>query len=460
MEALITYILKSAGILSIFYLVYIALLKRDTSFTTHRRFLIAGILASAILPSIYFTRKVIAGANNSLVNENILSTQKVSKELTAWFGIWEVLGSIYLLVAACLCAKIIAQLYGVFKLISNSNHYKSKGFKFIETEAAISPFSFFKYIVCNPASHSKKDLEIILLHEKIHASQLHSLDTIVANLITALLWFNPVSWLYKKSMLQNLEYIADKETVAVSGEKKSYQLALLKISNTHLQPAITNHFYQSFIKKRILMLNKKSPQQPTVWKVGLVFPLILAFMLTFNVKIEAKTDKEAPVEVKTGKEIQGDPIYILNGEKTKKGIIDLIDPKFILSMKVLKDESAISLYGEEAKDGVVIITTKVLNKSKEKAPGTKKKHSLGFQRFEKKSNSTNNFQINKNEKLSPLVIIDGKTKDKRFMEDELQPKDIENVKVLKGKAAIAKYGKKAKNGAIEITKKKDKTPTE
>lgn len=89
---------------------------------------------------------------------------------------------------------------------------------------------------------------MILQHEKIHATQWHSVDILMANLTTALLWFHPLSWLYKRSLAQNLEYIADRETVAISGAKKSYQQALLKVSIANLQPALTNPFYQSFIK--------------------------------------------------------------------------------------------------------------------------------------------------------------------------------------------------------------------
>jgi len=59
MEILLIYILKSAGLISLFYILYILLLKNDTSFTANRKFLLGGIFTSLILPAIYFTKKVL-----------------------------------------------------------------------------------------------------------------------------------------------------------------------------------------------------------------------------------------------------------------------------------------------------------------------------------------------------------------------------------------------------------------
>lgn len=712
MEVFLTYIFKSAGLLSIFYLSYAILLKKDANFKINRRFLLGGILASAILPAIYFTRKVVVVANSFSFSEIPINKNISAEKAVSNFGVSEILAGIYFLVTAFFLIRIAVQLFTIYKLIKRNKLHKNNSFTFIKTNAAISPFSFFKFIVYNPRAHSKKDLKMILQHEKIHAAQWHSLDILIANLTTALLWFNPLSWLYKKSVEQNLEYIADRETVAIWGEKKSYQQALVKVSVANLRPALTNHFYQSFIKKRILMLNKKSSRNPGLWKISLVFPLILMFMLTFNVKTEAQTkttettvssveyqddveisaiitkyseqksfdklsklfnkydvalsfseieysnnlltkikvsflDKRTnetgvfstastegiesfqvftnkkktgfrkvnalmekgaisangsllselgknPMYIVAGKkytakqlegkflditaqginifsakeaiakygndakdgaivapeariihsltsefkridkenkkvhkqylqiekdkkptsisvnmkvdnpkksnvkgvgeiqntEIPGNPIYILNGEKSKKEIVDLIDKSLIESVTVLKDESAVSLYGEGAKDGVVIITTKVLDKSRKVKTKKEKKRAIGIQKFfkektdyeiitdprfgytkveginafqkydgEPKSGNKLNFSakaivfVDDVQQDSPLVIINGKKETTRFMKKELQPENIENINVLKGKKAVEKYGKEAIDGVIEITTK-------
>ena len=53
------------------------------------------------------------------------------------------------------------------------------------------------------------------------------------------------------------------------------------------------------------------------------------------------------------------PLIIIDGvEQTKDDAIDKLNPNIIESISVLKDESAVKLYGERAKDGVILITTK------------------------------------------------------------------------------------------------------
>jgi TonB-dependent SusC/RagA subfamily outer membrane receptor len=55
--------------------------------------------------------------------------------------------------------------------------------------------------------------------------------------------------------------------------------------------------------------------------------------------------------------------------------------------------------------------------------------------------------------ISPLIFIDGKKAGKKQMKG-LDPDQIESINVLKGEAALEKHGKKAANGVIEITTKK------
>ena len=55
MEALFIYLLKSAGILTIFFLAYKFLLQKETFFSLNRHYLLGGIIASLLLPLVVFT---------------------------------------------------------------------------------------------------------------------------------------------------------------------------------------------------------------------------------------------------------------------------------------------------------------------------------------------------------------------------------------------------------------------
>ena len=110
----------------------------------------------------------------------------------------------------------------------------------------MSPFSFFNWIVYNPAQFSSIELEQIITHEKVHANQKHSLDILLTHISTIVLWFNPFIWFFSNVLKQNLEFIADKETPKQTSSKKSYQYTLLKTSMPSHQLALSNSFYRFY----------------------------------------------------------------------------------------------------------------------------------------------------------------------------------------------------------------------
>ena len=127
---------------------------------------------------------------------------------------------------------------------------------------------------------------MILKHEQAHAFQWHSTDIILANLLIIIQWANPLAWLYKKSVEENLEFLADNATIISVDSKKDYQLALVRASSARYTPSLTTNFYKSFIKKRIIMLNKRTSKKHHVLKVATVLPLLAIFLWSFNIREE------------------------------------------------------------------------------------------------------------------------------------------------------------------------------
>ena len=81
-------------------------------------------------------------------------------------------------------------------------------------------------------------------------------------------------WLYKKELQQNLEFIADEKAQTVSDCKESYQRLLLKASVSNHPLALTNNFYNSLIKKRIIMLHKSKSKKLNQLKFLLTIPAL------------------------------------------------------------------------------------------------------------------------------------------------------------------------------------------
>ena len=296
MEATLTFIWKSAVLISLFYIVYKSFLHKETYFKSIRYFLLAGIIAAVILPfiivPIYVTTEFIQP--DFQVMESLLMKNTVDSYST--FNWMNVLLFSYFIGAGYFLLRLCIQLLSIGSLIYKNKYVKSDGYYFVEIENDISPFSFFNFIVYNPDRFSKTELEQILAHEKIHAMQHHSIDNIMANLLVAFQWFNPIAWLYKKDIEQNLEFIADECALKVSKSHRSYQQLLLKTSIPNYQMALANNFYNSLLKKRIIMLQSKKSNSKSQWKIALILPLMMAFVFTFNTKTIAQK-KEVKKEI-------------------------------------------------------------------------------------------------------------------------------------------------------------------
>ena len=276
------YLLKVSAVTVIFYVFYKIFLQRDTFFESNRWFLLIGLITSVFIPlfvipiyleqtpvsldAFVFTEDAVITNNNSSIN--LLSLLK-----TAYFlGIF------------LFTLRFMLQLKSLFPLLITSETQKLGRFKFLKTQENISPFSFFNYIVYNPQPFNETELEQIISHEKVHVQQYHTIDVILAQIACIAFWFNPFIWLYNNDLKQNLEFIADKTAINDANCKKSYQYTLLKTSVPKHHLALTNNFYNSLIKKRIVMLHKSKSKKINLLKYSLIIPVLGLFLMSFNTK--------------------------------------------------------------------------------------------------------------------------------------------------------------------------------
>ena len=142
------------------------------------------------------------------------------------------------------------------------------------------------------------------------------------------------------------------------------------------------------------------------------------------------------------------PLIVVDG--VEKGVgadkLQAVNPQDIASIEVLKPANAIAKFGDNAKEGAIIITTKN-GEHKEAAENDTYDATLTYSHAKPDI-------ILPNEETSPLIIIDGEEKgnDKSII-NQLNAHDIESISVLKDKSAVEQYGVKAKDGAILITTK-------
>jgi beta-lactamase regulating signal transducer with metallopeptidase domain len=291
MEMLFIYLVKSAALVATFWLAYYFLLRKETFFKSNRWYLLFGLVTSVLLPLVTF-KKVILVEAQPMADFSHLSdladAAPIATPETFEINWLLVLGILYGIGITLFLLRFFTDFYSLKKVLKGQKAYRQEDFRFVDTRENISPFSYFNYIVFNSSLYSDAELENILEHEKVHSNQNHTFDVLFARLFCIVFWFSPFVWLYKKSILQNLEFIADSEATKNIPDKKSYQITLLKVTAQENCVDITNHFYQSLIKKRIVMLNKNQSKKWNSWKYLLVIPALTAFMFYFQVDVVAQ----------------------------------------------------------------------------------------------------------------------------------------------------------------------------
>jgi TonB family protein len=126
-------------------------------------------------------------------------------------------------------------------------------------------------------------------------------------MICIIFWFNPATWLLKREIRQNLEFLADNKVIESGFDSKTYQYHLLQLSYQTPEIKLANKFNVSPLKKRIIMMNQKKSAKASLLKYSLIVPLALALVLSSNAQSvvnkakKAINSKEVVTEQKTEK---------------------------------------------------------------------------------------------------------------------------------------------------------------
>ncbi len=461
---------------------YYWLVLRNKRFHQYNRFyLLAIALLSWIVPllKISWSYPVVSSGQpqvmqflSVLADSNTQIEQTIGKKGFEWS--WNLLATgIYFCVAAILLFGLLRAFARLHYLLKNHSCKNVGDVFLILTQAQGTPFSFFRYIFWNEEIDIRSEAgKQILQHELTHVKQKHSFDKLFIQVMLIGGWFNPFFWLLKKEMEMIHEFIADKKAIN-NGDTASLAHMLLTAAYPQQQFALTNPFFFSPIRRRLKMLaNNQNPRFSYIRRL-VVLPLLALVVVLFafrnkeqrkDITISVASVMENVMEnskdllLAVPKEnipgssqadtitIQADTVYIkgkdnadvvkivpvivknnafdkaliiLDGKKVANSVLETLDPNLIACVNILKGKSATAIYGEEGKNGIVLVSTKGLNNNK------------------------------------PLMILDGKKADSNLLQT-LNPNRIQSVHVLKDSSAAALYGEAGKNGVVIIDTKGNK----
>ncbi len=191
---------------------------------------------------------------------------------------------LYVLVSMVLLVLLIRSLQRLYNLIRRHRVQRIERINFVDTEAKGTPFSFFRYIFWNRHIDINSDSgKRIFLHELVHVHEKHSADRLLMNIVLIFFWCNPLFWLIRREMNMIHEFIADSKTVEDSNTG-AFAAMILHAAYPQQVFGLTSNFFNSSIKRRLLMLTKmKNPRVSYIGRI-LALPLLTFIFLAFTIK--------------------------------------------------------------------------------------------------------------------------------------------------------------------------------
>ncbi len=301
---MIPYILYVSLMLTGFLIFYKLLLQKETFFNLNRAVLLSCMLLAFTLPLLpvpqqFSFRKAPASISIAAAEQQAFQTaqnaaagaqvkpvaaeqDQIKKNFNTrqvmqwliylyWFGV-VIFGCNFLMQAVLL-------LYTAY----SRPVIKDGRFRIVEISGDKAPCSFANNIFINPEKYDWETYNQVLLHEKIHIEQKHTLDLLLAEIVLVFQWFNPFAWQWRKELESNLEFVTDYQMLQQDAvEKESYQMSLLKVAAPHFPLSLTTNYNQSLLKKRLAMMNAKKSNMHTTWKYFFLLPLMVLFVSLFN----------------------------------------------------------------------------------------------------------------------------------------------------------------------------------
>lgn len=449
------YSIKSAMVLTMLYLPYMLLLRRESFFRFNRIVLLGILLLSLVLPlcnipwmsldhkpvvqaaqlqmlelgiPVHVLPEVQVVANNMAVNEN------------PRFSVFMLVSVIYIMGMIVLLAMRLWQItrlqYGLKRGVLWQDD--KQGVCIYCHSGDVAPFSWMRNIVINEKDYDEAGREIIL-HEMGHIHNRHSWDVVLLTLVQMLQWWNPLVYVLGISLRDVHEYEADDHVLQQGVSAQGYQLLLIRKAVGSGSYAFANSFNHSLTKKRITMM-KKSKSNPWMKSKALYLIPVAALALSafatpkFVAPIEETVTKlegkgmekslnlQAFEEERKVVELKNAPIILVDGkEMTTQEAMEAVKGKEIQNSLTTQPDGSevLSIKTRGTKDGqpLIVLDGKIIEVSKD----------VNFE------------TMNSEEQFSSLLNIN--------------VEDIESITVLKNDAATKVWGDKGANGVIVITTK-------
>lgn len=291
------YLMKSCVYVLAFYIPFILILRRTTFFTVNRTYLLSGLILSFIFPLLTGFSAISSYAPPDLPFMEPVFTQtegvtSLATEPAVWLHIDALLVIFYLLGIAIRLIRLTFSIAGILKLKYQGEIVAYRNLRVVKTYASV-PFSFLNYVFLPKALDDDPG---ILEHEAAHVRQFHWMDLLVVELVSIILWFNPVMIFYKRSLKQQHEYLADRSTVKSGINVGEYLTSISRQIERTIPSLLISGFNFRSIKNRITMLTRKRTSGYGLVTYTIVLPIIIGLLMAFSPRKDLQIKEALSIE--------------------------------------------------------------------------------------------------------------------------------------------------------------------
>jgi len=349
------YLIKSCVFVLAFYIPFMLILRRTTFFNLNRVYLVLGLLLSFALPLYtgFATTSSYSPPELPYMEPMVAQTKLVvsqASESADFLNISVLLFIFYLMGIAVRLILLTLSIIGTLKLKKQGEIEVYHSLIVFRTNTPV-PFSFFNYVFLPKNIDDRGILE----HEAAHVRQHHWIDLLIMELASIILWFNPVMIVYKRSLKQQHEYLADQTAIRSGIDIGAYLTSIKRQIEIAIPPPLSSEFYFQSIKNRINMLTKKRTSAYGLSTYIIVPPLIICLLMAFSTQKNFQITKPDENDSTQEQIAFGLPIDIKNNFLLESGYGKRLHPV----LGVMRLHTGIDLVAKEgvpvvsAQDGVV-----------------------------------------------------------------------------------------------------------
>lgn len=281
------YFIESTFCMGLLYGFYHFFLRNQKILLFNRFFLIFSLIFSFVVPlidiPIYSTLPLNITFNTVALNTvHFIQGESISGKNALQITYQTILIALFISISSFLFIRFVLNIFRIIQKICKSKKINYHKISLVLTEEKVIPHSFLRYVFINKADFENSRIEKeLLLHEEAHCMQYHSIDIILIQFLNIFFWFNPIIWLYKKSILLNHEYYADDKAL-MGKELTNYQQILLSILIRGNSNSLVSGFKNSFIKNRLDMMTKSYPLHKAILRKFSAITLFLLMLTTLT----------------------------------------------------------------------------------------------------------------------------------------------------------------------------------